>query len=120
MEATELLLHIAAGEYDEYLDRIIHGAVNRQRLVRDGEAAERLAIMERRDVVQFTNDCTPQYLRGARAVVVGFENDKVIVRMLETRSRGSKSFRQGARLVAPATILKTTGQRNDWYRDEEE
>lgn len=120
MEATELLLHIAAGEYDEYLDRIITGAANRRKLVRDGEAAERLAVLEKGDVVEFTNDCTPAYIRGARAVVRGFDGEKVIIRMLESRYRGNKSIQWGARLTAPATILKTTGQTSSQFEDRNE
>lgn len=115
MEVTEVLLLIASGAYDKDLQRIKDGAYNRQKLIRDSEGAERLATLEAGDVVQFVKDMRPNYLGGARAVVVGFEGETVILRMLETRTHGKRSYRLGGRVTAPATILKPTGEKNDSY-----
>lgn len=116
-EATEIMLQIAIGDFDDELDRIATAVNNRRRLLRDGEAAETLATLEKYDVVKLSDDCTPQYLRGAQAVVSGFKDGKVNIRMMETRSRGNKSFRRGTVVLCPASIIRPLGYKDQGFED---
>lgn len=118
MEATELLLHIAAGRYDDVLDRIIDGAVARRRLVSDAQAAETLATLELNDEIEFTDKVSPKYLRGKRAQIVGFEGETIKVRMLDSARHGQKYIGFGQRFSTQASIVKPTGRNHNHFPGE--
>jgi hypothetical protein len=112
MEITELLLNIAAGYYDSDLDRIVNGAHARRQLVRASNAAEMMATLEVNDEIVFTDTISPKYLKGKRAVVVGFDGDRINVRLLEYIHRGRTVHRTGTRYTCVPTVVKPTGHKN--------
>lgn len=79
---NNVILPIMQGHYDDYLDNIIQACQTRKK-----DMAPKIWEFQVGDVVRFTNNTNPKYLRGAQGKIRKVNRSKVVVDLDERTGR---------------------------------
>lgn len=98
-----ILKLIRSGKMDKYLDRITEAAFMRRRQI----GIEKRSELMVGDIITISSGCRPRLLAGRRAEVVGFNNTRVQIQLLETVNY---RWRAGHTINIPPTLIGSVEQ----------
>lgn len=99
MQADEVIRAIQYGEVDGHLRAIQKIVAERIKI----NAMVEMMTLAKDDVVKFSAEIRPAYLRGMLAKVIKVNKTTVTVEMLDDHGK----FRQGSKVRVPATLLES-------------